>query len=364
LKSSHGVWITIEKCRAIFSGFLFRNEVDFTEALFKGRINFGGAKFFGDVIYRDATFSDYVNFFQAQFLAHAYFGSAKFSRLISFHKAAISSDAEFTKTIFSGTAFFHEATFSHSANFDNAMFLRRAIFSKAKFLDDTNFQNAMFSSNANFIDAKFSGPTLFAGAHFQTCAPDFRGAILHEATEWHGVSWPVMHEGCRSHGLRVPPQPIDKKAAQAELYAYERLKQEMERLKKHKDEQLFFCKELRAQRALEPRGSWEWWLNYAYESTSGYGQSIYLPLKWLVILFVVGAGANAASQAFIDGKPEDYWLAVRASVASIVSFLPITREVLKDLSPVAQIVSITESLLSIVLLFLLGLALRNRFRMK
>jgi hypothetical protein len=38
---------------------------------------------------------------------------------------------------------------------------------------------------------------------------------MHEATEWHGPSWPK------------PPQ--DKGAAQEQVYAYERLKLEMER---------------------------------------------------------------------------------------------------------------------------------------
>jgi hypothetical protein len=61
---------------------------------------------------------------------------------------------------------------------------------------------------------------------------------MHEATEWHGVSWPKPAR--------------DKDAAQAQVYAYERLKQEMERLKKHEDEQQFFRRELRARRGPVP----------------------------------------------------------------------------------------------------------------
>lgn len=58
---------------------------------------------------------------------------------------------------------------------------------------------------------------------------------MHEATEWHGATF---------------PKPPGKKGAQQQVYAYERLKQEMERLKKHEDELTFFRKELRARRGL------------------------------------------------------------------------------------------------------------------
>jgi hypothetical protein len=57
--------------------------------------------------------------------------------------------------------------------------------------------------------------TIFTRATFENFVPDFRGATMHEATEWHGPSWPK------------PPQ--DKGAAQEQVYAYECLKLEMER---------------------------------------------------------------------------------------------------------------------------------------
>ena len=57
------------------------------------------------------------------------------------------------------------------------------------------------------------------------------------------------------------------------------------------------------------------------------------------------------------------------SFANIFSFLPIKREIMSvemidSLSNAAQIVGVVQSLLGIVLLFLLGLALRSRFRMR
>ena len=57
------------------------------------------------------------------------------------------------------------------------------------------------------------------------------------------------------------------------------------------------------------------------------------------------------------------------SFANIFSFLPIKREIMTPamidgLSNLAQIIGVMQSLLGVILLFLLGLALRNRFRMK
>ena len=63
-------------------------------------------------------------------------------------------------------------------------------------------------------------------------------------------------------------------------------------------------------------------------------------------------------------------LAAKLSFANIFVFLPNKREVMMTdrmvtcLSNTTQAVSATQSLFGVVLLFLVGLALRNRFRMK
>jgi hypothetical protein len=65
--------------------------------------------------------------------------------------------------------------------------------------------------------------------------PEFFGAVLHEGTVWRGVQWPTP-----------------KTAAEAGPFidAYERLKLEMDRLKKHEDELNFFALELRSRRVM------------------------------------------------------------------------------------------------------------------
>ena len=177
---------------------------------------------------------------------------------------------------------------------------------------------------------------------------------MHEATEWHGIIW--------------PPAAKDEDRAQDQVYTYERLKQEMERLKKHEDEQSFFRKELRARRALAHRWSGEWLLNYAYEVSSNYGSSILRPMLWLFALFLCGFIVFALDPVF-NGAHMKIQEAAGLSFANIFSFLPVRREIMTDvmirgLSNVAQIVGVLQSLFGIILLFLLSLALRSRFRMR
>jgi hypothetical protein len=63
-------------------------------------------------------------------------------------------------------------------------------------------------------------------------------------------------------------------------------------------------------------------------------------------------------------------LAVKLSFANIFVFLPDKREIMTTakmvecLSNTTQAVSAAQSLIGVVLLFLVGLAVRNRFRMK
>jgi hypothetical protein len=301
--------------KAVFDGFLFK-------ALTPGS--------FGDANFSAATFS-----------SDASFRSATFSGIANFGPATFSGEADFSAATFSGYAIFVSATFSGLAKFGAATF------------GDAHFRSATFSGHVDFVDAKFAAFTTFADAGFETFVPDFRGATMHEATEWHGVSW--------------PKPPRDKDAAQAQIYAYERLKQEMERLKKHEDEQQFFRRELRARRGLVP-WSGEWLLNVIYEASSDYGLSINRPLLRLFWLFALGSSILTETPAF-NNAPMTIANAAKHSFANIFPFLPLKQDIIAVdkvavLSPAAQIIAVAQSLLGPLLPFLLGLALRNRFRMK
>jgi uncharacterized protein YjbI with pentapeptide repeats len=338
----------------IFSGFLFVGKVDFSSATFAGYADFGSATFFEEADLSSAKFLSLANFKSAVFSDYVNFNSAEFTKLALFDSTRFPRVADFDRSTFTGGAYFGSATFAGDAWFNQAKFLDSVDFSSVSFLGHVSFGSAEFSKDADFINAEFTTVTYFADVKFRTFTPDFRGAKMHEGTEWRDVSW--------------PPVSRHKYTMQRQVYAYERLKQEMERLKKHEEEQSFFRKELRARRELMPRWSGAWLLNYAYEISSGYGQSILRAMLWLLALFVVG-WATFSGFPLADGTQMTIPFAAALSFANIFSFLPIKREIMTpnmiaNLSSPAQVVGVVQSLLGIVLLFLLGLALRSRFRMR
>lgn len=359
-------------------GFQFPRGADFRSATFAKDANFAGVFFNGNADYRSATFSGEAIFDRSGFHAGVDFRSATFSKngnfitatLIdpNFHLATFLGPANFRAARFFGTrradfdtarfadiADFGAAEFNIEADFASAIFAKSANFRSVKFSSNVDFSEATFSSTIYFVNATFATNTVFADARFKAQVPDFRGATMHEATEWHGVAWPK------------PPSKRDD--AQAQVYAYERLKQEMERLKKHEDEQHFFRRELRARRGLVPVLSGGWLLNFAYQSSSAYGLSIARPILWLFAVFLGGTAIFSRAPLFC-GAPMPTKLAVKLSFANIMVFLPISREIMTTpnmtpcLSNTTVAVSAAQSLLGVVLLFLLGLSLRNRFRMK
>jgi Pentapeptide repeats (9 copies) len=339
-----------------FSRAQFNSKTDFTLAAFSGEANFSRVQFNAGVDLLSATFSKDVDFQNANFVdpgfrsvtffGRADFGAANFSGTFRI--------TDFSLATFSDIANFGSAVFSNEADFQSATFAEMAIFRSATFHGDADFSEATFNSVIYFNNATFGSDTIFANARFETQVPDFRGATMHEATEWHGVSWPTPSK--------------DEYHAQQQVYTYERLKQEMERLKKHEDEQSFFRRELRARRGLSRALSWSWLLNLAYQLSSNYGNSIGRPLLWLLGVFAAGAAIFARAPIHC-GMPMPIRLAVKLSFANIFVFLPDKREIMTPemtacLSDTARAVSALQSVSGVVLLFLLGLALRNRFRMK
>jgi hypothetical protein len=278
---------------------------------------------------------------------------------VSFSKATFSSLTVFDGAMFSGDANFYEAAFEHNALFQRATFSGGAGFTRASFLA---FADTLA---CDFTACEFKSNTSFSGAVFLSHTPDFRDAKLPEATEWDDAKWPP------------PPEDID--AARSQIYAFERLKAEMERSKRHEDEQFFFAKELSARRALlwfkcrdgeraigeRAKSAIGWLLNAAYTTFSGYGLSIVRPLVWLIALFFLCAGVFAAT-ASLDGGPMNLRQAAEFSVTNLFPFLPnkAGTDITGHLSIWTKYFGDLQSFLGVLLLFLLGLALRNRFRMK
>ena len=337
-----------------FKGYLFPQGVTFASATFSQEANFSGAIFLEDSYFSSATFTTFANFNSTTFMGAAVLNLVTIKQLGLFMSATFDDFASFKSSIFKDGVSFTSAKFAGETVFEAVVFSGPVNFDSAEFKAPIRFNDARFNSLSSFINATFSSKTAFSGAHFPHFLPEFFGAAFHEGTRWDRAKW--------------PRPPIDQNEAQMQVPAYERLKQEMEKLKKHEDEQFFFRKELRARRELQKRWSFEWWMNFIYEWTSDYGHSATQPIFWFIALFEIGVLVWLASSSQRAGLAITLYEAGQISIAKMLGsfswIVPVGSEIKVSTKMLAQFFSAFQSLAGLLLIFLFLLGLRNRFRLR
>ena len=384
--------VQFRKDSAHFDGATFEGHANFLSAIFdKAAAHFNGTTFLQDAIFAEAKFT-----------RSAVFSNARFGKLADFRAAKFSGDSDFQKATFSdGPARFHNAIFYQIAHFGGASFgkegadfsptkfTRSATFDEAHFTGYANFQRAQFIGEAFFRNTKLRGLVAFDDAQFTTIAvfkdstfgsvPTFHGAQLHEGTSFEAVTW--------------PPRPHEDQSAYDAARAWGRLRIEMSRLHRYEDELLFFERELWARARDTTNEPLAKRLLYRCYLALGAGRSVAKPLGWLL-------GLNAVlflpiywfATSAIRGRTLSIW-DILADIVSfnipgdVVSFtlgqaLPfiggsnpervdLYRRLFAgadtagiDVPLWLEFVGTFQQLVGVGLLFMIGLALRNRFRMK
>lgn len=310
--------------------------INFEECHFDHAVRFNG-HIFTDAYFTRAEFSEGASFSNATFCGEAYFCGANFVGEVHFDSAKFFTAAHFSNTIFKRSIYFRNVVFCDDAHFRGVTFKGR-----------TNFRRASFERVVIFSGVKLEAATDFDGCRFEKSPPQLDGATLYQRTNWRRVIWPQL-------------KGLELEEIEALTDAYCILKLEMEKQKRHEDELLFFAMELECRRR-ELR-----WIRglpiSLYWLTSDYGQSFRRPFLWLLALFDAGAPALFFLQ------PDLGWgTAVGLSAANCLAGLGLRKELmgktLESLGAGALIVSGVQMVLGLVFLFLIGLGLRNRFRMK
>lgn len=286
-----------------------------------------------------------------------------FAQPVFFQKSKIVGDIKFRSALFLDAALFNSVSFSGDVDFHNA-----------NFCDDAVFYRSAFSGRVDFGNATFRAQTLFRGVRFKYRPPEFYNAGLYEDTDLTDVRWPFV--------------PEDRDKAIQHRRAYERLKLLMDDQKKFADEHFFLRKELECREVENPR-SLATFASRAFRLLSNYGESISRPLAALGIVWAIGWGAMFLAEW------ADYWLGVwpdcaalpaaeqaacqkpeflgpgqaaALSFSNLFAFLGlgwhIMRDELRSLTAFSEAVATAQMVAGPVLLFLLALGLRNRFRIK
>ena len=367
---------------AQFSGTAYFQSVQFLD-----KTNFENAQFSGWAGFQRTQFSDWTNFQSAQFSQKAFFQStqfsgqadfksAKFSFPADFQSAQFSKLADFKSAQFSDVADFQSARFSDLADFQSANFSSRARFNNVEFGSRADFQNVQFSERANFIkatfkrtidfsNAQFKAKTDFTGTTFECYVPEFYEVALHQNTIFDNAIWPD------SSNIQ------DERILSSNQSPYNQLVLEMNRQLRHEQELYFFAKELEIKRHIHwhRKQFSSWLLNGLYCVASKYGRSVGRPIFLILLSFMISFMFNCINYlddiiykfsnletvlryTFLDFLPGGPLLQQRAVNALFKE---------AELCPPHILLDMVNSFASIAILagfFLLGLGLRNRFRIR
>ena len=384
---------------------LFRSRLGDNNAVlpdFRGKIDFSKVYFHTSVCFIGFSFGRDCEFIEAHFAKNALFNSTSFA-----------GNAHFIKATFQGYANFRQASFLHTANFRTASFMDASLFDSVKFESNVCFQSATFHSGTGFIKtvfagetqfdwygndgfgfekaphavrfvgkaffnaAKFKAKTRFTDAQFLTHVPEFHAAELYDDTVFptpdnYTDNWPPLK------GNNVMPAADQKRA-------YNRLRLFMNRSLQIEEEQFFHRQEMRCKTRL---ARWYhkpfYWL---YAWLSDYGNSVWRPMVGIIAVMLFGAAFMLWWQEAFTFLPkestgfdwtmgllgeDDPWAKPRQaagwSISNTLPFLGFGKlyygELAKELAWPLKVAGGVQTLLGYVLLFFLGLGLRNRFRLR
>lgn len=392
---------------AIFKEAKFGLSCSFFRTTFGSHADFSSASFAKGIEFDHASFHSHADFTGATLGDGASFSSAIFESPALFDTASFGNDADFRAATFHGPAEFRGACFGDRPIFRNVRFVGDADFQAAAFGDDIDFECAEFSRSADFsasirpdaekarlefnaitfAGASFLGDATFEGRKFKSttrfgrprntqdaCAavfrgiPNFHGCELHQDTDFRDTMF---------------RDDFDAIQGPDAARAYRTLKLAMEKAKATREEQQFFRLEMRAEHP--GMRFWPRTISSIYAAVSDYGFSLRRPVIALLAAAMLtglihGALANAEAsrwQALLPSADFDPDRTLQWFRYVAINTLPVPgfdktqmelREALfgKD-GPVVSIamgLEMIHKIISLGCVFLLGLALRNLFKMK
>ena len=340
--------------RAAFQGDAF-----FREAAFKGYTGFREAAFQGDADFHAAAFQGGADFYKTMFEGTAYFREAAFQGDAYFLEAAFQGDADFREAAFRGDADFHDSKFLERVLFRAASFERNFYFSVSSRLNNkedshirfADFSRAIFNGSVIFDRRIFEEEVLFVYSVFKGNIPNLDKVEFPNGFDFKNTNWDVIHIGKMSW-------------EDIELH-YKKLHIKMLKESDFDSAQYFYCMMLECQ--IYTRLGWDRFLIKTYYVLSDFGRSSLRPAVWMLSLWAIFApmyhGVLLVGDEAISLKS-----AYGFSAASLGGLFGLSRVYYEEISSVLPwgltVLSSCQSIFGAVFVFLIGLALRNRFRIR
>ncbi|NMW32709.1 hypothetical protein HKD42_11600 [Altererythrobacter sp. RZ02] len=383
-----------------------RGNVNFYRTKFgKGNVSFSDAKFgSGDINFANAKFGDgHINFSNTEFNT----GTVDFSYVefssgdVSFHGTNFGEG----NTYFIGATFdrgdirFYESSFGKGQlMFDNTDFGSGAmLFEKTEFKSNcVTFRYCNFAGPSHFVDLQrmdcprtfsFEGAgfeKLFTFSHFgiMGCPLDLRRTKMsHDVVvndiqcQFDAEPMPNWASAASQYWSGMPERsaPVwrwtTKASDREDSQRFRRLKELALSNRNHAKALEFHVQEIQSKRGHETR----WWqtaAQFLFWLLGDYGRSVFRPFIWLIATWV---GFAAYFFAYSTEQSAKFSAALAYSGSHMLAFIPTGRTARLQgqewlfgedtLVPASALgVGAAESILSVILLFLLGLGLRNLFR--
>ncbi|MDE0303412.1 MAG: pentapeptide repeat-containing protein [Albidovulum sp.] len=353
---------------------------EFRRVSFDCNTFFNGTKFYHDLVVRECEFNYNTVFTEAAFLGGLIVADTKFSRSTNFANARFMGETGFYGTVFEGTANFRSSIFRSCCIFRGGRFGNRAVFDKVCFNDVVTFHAVTFSGRCHFVETEFGSPETsgpcwsdftdsvfmepasFREARFRIRYPTLTGTLLHERTYFTADArcWPVAdNRYARRPGFRCDrKQRIGALAAARENCAIIRHNLASQGLPD--SSHFFFRREMRF--AMQAASISQKILYGPYALLSDFGNSVCRPV--IGFLAVVIAFAIIFHCLQPDPGPECPEAIERSLLNALSPFGSIGQYFPNCTPNQWPLLSTTQTILSYVALFLVGLGLRQRFRLR
>lgn len=386
-----------------FDGFIFPGEANFEKACFSKDASFKGVHFIGPARFDFAQFLGCVSFEATQFIGDARFEKVQFTEKACFMAARFSRNARFSEAQFLREATFTLTHFSDDAWFSEAQFYRDTSFGGSQFAGPASFIATQFKGEASFAYAVFNGQrTNFENAEFCTTS-SFRAITVIHGFDLGGAFFSHLPDFVQAHFAEVPSldnirlgrsaegrpfwHPLDRQIAKDVVGKCQALRRLAIQGHDGKRERFFLKCELRSRRgSLDKLWHATFWFAMGYDLLSNFGASIGRPIAWgafwtasfatAYYLLVFSNGQEPCGQSSLAAISQAVHLSIKNAV------LLISWDSATDLHGAAKCLEnvkappsdtfglfintlqLLQKLGSVVLWFLLLLAVRNRFKIK
>lgn len=374
-----------------FSECNFHDSTDFVnECSFGHKLSMNDNSFRKDSSFEDASFGDNCDFQHVRYFEPTSFKNAKFGKYANHSFSEFDDFVNFNHTVFDDCASFHQCTFGLSASFNRAKFKSNTNFSDSRFGPYADLVGLTHGDLFNLSNVSFDSiPSISLRNEDQKVAYNITGLSVKLGQSDTPVEDSVISS---VQVLRSISEATNSINESRELFILQRRAEQRLRFQKLSSYygtfvwrdvfELAFLKNLKESGTALLNSA----VLFLYKIFSNYGKSFIIPLAWLVFMYFPFRWLNGllikGNSSFkpIRDALRDYTISnsvpfgklLNPAFESSVKILfssgstwvdPLgQKSVLIQIPPLLQAVGILQNIICFTLLFLVGLGVRNYFK--